>query len=67
MGAASSSVMVRVRLAGASTLPALDAAPDTGAALSGASVGSSTAVNVTVSVLVVRPAAKVSVEFAPSV
>ena len=67
MGAASSSVMVRARLAGASTLPALDAAPDTGAALSGASVGSSTAVNVTVSVLVVRPAAKVSVEFAPSV
>ena len=67
VGAASSSVMVRVRLAGASTLPALDAVPDTGAALSGASMGSSTAVSVTVSVLVVRPAAKVRVGFASSV
>ena len=60
-GAASSSVMVSARATGCCTLWSLTAAPETVACLFGASVSSSTAATVTVPLLVVAPAAMVSV------
>ena len=52
--------MTRVRLAG-DAAPPPEAAPDTTTSLSGASTGSSTAVNVTVPRLAVAPAGMVRV------
>ena len=61
VGAGSSSVIVSVRSAGCFTPSLFDAAPDTVTLLSGSSRASSAAVIVTVPVLVVLPAAMVSV------
>ena len=61
VGAASSSVMVRVASGGFATLLPPAAVPETVTVLFGASVGLSTAVTVTVPVLVIEPAAMVRV------
>ena len=66
VGVPSSSVIVRVWLAGAATPLPPDAVADTVTCLSGASTSLSTAVTVTAPVLVVDPAAIVRVVFALS-